>query len=101
SGGQRKILGVAKALMAAPRLLIMDEPSSGLSPRFVAEVIGMLVRFRAAGSSLLIAEQNVKFLEIADRVSILDGGRIGFAGTVDEVRANSAIAQAYFGLKGR
>ena len=101
SGGQRKMLGVAKALMASPRLVIMDEPSSGLSPRFVAEVITMLVRFRTAGASLLIAEQNVKFLEIADRVYVLDGGRIGFAGTVEEVRANRAIHEAYFGLKGQ
>jgi branched-chain amino acid transport system ATP-binding protein len=98
SGGQRKILGVAKALMASPRLVIMDEPSSGLSPRFVSEVIRMLVRFRGKGASLLIAEQNVKFLEIADRVYVLDGGRIRFAGTVEETRANSAIHEAYFGL---
>ncbi|MGO9409241.1 MAG: ABC transporter ATP-binding protein [Spirochaetia bacterium] len=100
SGGQRKILGVAKALMASPRLIIMDEPSSGLSPRFVSEVIAMLVRFRTEGASLLIAEQNVKFLEIADRVYVLDGGRIAFSGTVEEVRANRAIHEAYFGLKG-
>ena len=101
SGGQRKMLGVAKALMANPRLLIMDEPSSGLSPRFVAEVFTMLVRFRTEGVSLLLAEQNVKFLEIADRVYVLDGGRIVFAGTVEEVRANRAISEAYFGLKGQ
>ncbi|HUI71437.1 MAG TPA: ABC transporter ATP-binding protein [Spirochaetia bacterium] len=100
SGGQRKMLGVAKALMADPRLLIMDEPSSGLSPRFVDEVIAMLVRFRSRGAGLFIAEQNVKFLDIADRVYVLDGGRISFGGTVEEVRANRAIREAYFGLKG-
>jgi len=94
------MLGVAKALMADPRLLIMDEPSSGLSPRFVDEVIAMLVRFRSRGAGLLIAEQNVKFLDIADRVYVLDGGRISFGGTVEEVRANRAIREAYFGLKG-
>jgi branched-chain amino acid transport system ATP-binding protein len=101
SGGQRKMLGVAKALMANPRLVIMDEPSSGLSPRFVAEVITTLSRFRAEGASFLIAEQNVKFLDIADRVYVLDGGRIRFSGTVAEVRANRAIHEAYFGLTGR
>jgi len=101
SGGQRKMLGVAKALMAGPRLVIMDEPSSGLSPRFVGEVIRMLVELRTGGASLLIAEQNVKFLEIADRVYVLDGGRITFAGTVEEVRANKAIREAYFGIAGR
>jgi branched-chain amino acid transport system ATP-binding protein len=98
SGGQRKMLGVAKALMASPRLIIMDEPSSGLSPRLVAEVIRTLVRFRTQGASLLIAEQSVKFLEIAERVYVLDGGRISFAGTVEELRANTAIREAYFGV---
>jgi len=100
SGGQRKMLGVAKALMASPRLVIMDEPSSGLSPRFVGEVIKMLSRFRTQGVSFLIAEQNVKFLELADRVYVLDGGRITFSGTAEELRADRAINEAYFGLKG-
>ena len=98
SGGQRKMLAVAKALVARPRLIIMDEPSSGLSPRFVGEVIKVLARFRVEGASLLIAEQSVKFLEIADRVYVLDAGRISFGGTVEEVRANRAIREAYFGL---
>lgn len=100
SGGQRKMLGVAKALMSRPRLVIMDEPSSGLSPLFVGEVIKMLTGFRSQGTSFLIAEQNVKFLEIADRVYVLDSGRISFSGSVEELRANRAIHEAYFGLKG-
>ncbi|TAM90547.1 ATP-binding cassette domain-containing protein [bacterium] len=100
SGGQRKILGVAKALAAKPHLLVMDEPSAGLSPRFVNEVVRVLAGFhRAPGLSLLIAEQNVKFLEIADRVYTLDGGRTGFNGSVAEARENDAIRRAYFGLK--
>ena len=100
SGGQRKMLGVVKALMASPRLVIMDEPSSGLSPRYVGEVIKMLARFRTQGVSFLIAEQNVKFLDLADRVYVLDGGRISFSGTVEELKADKAIHEAYFGLKG-
>ncbi|HTZ80228.1 MAG TPA: ABC transporter ATP-binding protein [Stellaceae bacterium] len=99
SGGQRKMLGVAKALAANPRLLVMDEPSAGLSPLFVKEVIQVLARFREQGLALLIAEQNVKFLELADRVYTLDGGRIGFAGTVPEMHANDALHRAYFGLR--
>ena len=99
SGGQRKILGVAKALAAKPRLLVMDEPSAGLSPLFVKEVIQVLGQFRELGLSLLIAEQNVRFLDIADRVYTLEGGRIGFAGTVQQMHANSALENAYFGLK--
>jgi|SRR5579872_1532512 len=100
SGGQRKMLGVAKALAAKPHLLVMDEPSAGLSPLFVKEVVRVLSGFHhAPGLSLLIAEQNVKFLEIADRVYTLDGGRVGFNGSVDEARENDAIRRAYFGLK--
>jgi branched-chain amino acid transport system ATP-binding protein len=99
SGGQRKMLGVAKALAGNPTLLVMDEPSSGLSPLFVKEVVRLLGSFRSAGLSLLIAEQNVKFLELADRVYTLDGGRIGFAGTVAAMHENDALRRAYFGLK--
>ena len=61
SGGQRKMLGIVKALVGNPRLLIMDEPSAGLSPRYVKEVIGVLAQFRDKRLALLIAEQNVKF----------------------------------------
>ncbi len=101
SGGQRKMLGVAKALMSLPKLLVMDEPSAGLSPLFVKEVIDFLVKSTEQSSlSLLIAEQNVKFLEIADRVYVLDGGRITFAGTVLELVADDAVKRAYFGLDG-
>jgi branched-chain amino acid transport system ATP-binding protein len=99
SGGQRKMLGVAKALAGNPRLLVMDEPSAGLSPLFVKEVVRVLGSFRDQGLSLLIAEQNVRFLELADRVYTLDGGRIGFSGTVEAMHANDAVRRAYFGLK--
>jgi branched-chain amino acid transport system ATP-binding protein len=99
SGGQRKMLGIAKALAGNPRLLIMDEPSAGLSPLFVKEVIRALDGFRGQGLSFLIAEQNVKFLELADRVYTLEGGRIGFEGTVAAMHKNDALRRAYFGLK--
>jgi len=99
SGGQRKMLGIAKALVGDPRLLIMDEPSAGLSPRYVKEVIGVLAQFRDKQLALLIAEQNVKFLVLADRVYTLDNGQIGFAGTVVAMQENDALRRAYFGLK--
>jgi branched-chain amino acid transport system ATP-binding protein len=99
SGGQRKMLGIAKALASNPRLVIMDEPSAGLSPLLVKDVIRVLANLRGKGLAFLIAEQNVKFLDLADRVYTLDGGRIGFTGTVAEVHANDALQRAYFGLK--
>jgi branched-chain amino acid transport system ATP-binding protein len=99
SGGQRKMLGIAKALVGNPRLLIMDEPSAGLSPRYVKEVIGVLAQFRDKQLALLIAEQNVKFLALADRVYTLDNGQISFAGTVAAMQENDALRRAYFGLK--
>jgi len=99
SGGERKMLGIAKALAGSPRLLLMDEPSAGLSPLYVKEVIHVLARFRGEGLSLLIAEQNVRFLELADRVYTLEGGHIGFEGTVAAMHENDALRRAYFGLK--
>ncbi len=99
SGGQRKMLGIAKALAGNPRVLVMDEPSAGLSPLYVKEVIGVLAPFREKQLALLIAEQNVKFLELADRVYTLDNGRIGFSGTVAAMHENDALRRAYFGLK--
>jgi len=99
SGGQRKMLGIAKALSAEPKLLVMDEPSAGLSPLFVKEVIRILSDLRGRGLALLIAEQNIGFLEVATRVFVLEGGRIRFSGTVAEMSGNEALHRAYFGLK--
>jgi branched-chain amino acid transport system ATP-binding protein len=99
SGGQRKMLGIAKAMAGKPKLLIMDEPSAGLSPLLVQDVIGVLEQARKQGLSLLIAEQNVKFLDLADRVYTLENGAVDFTGSVAELHANDALYRAYFGLK--
>ena len=79
--------------------LVMDEPSAGLSPLFVKEVIRILGDLRGRGLALLIAEQNIGFLEVATRVFVLEGGRIRFSGTVAEMTDNAALRRAYFGLK--
>ena len=94
------MLGIAKALAGTPLLLVMDEPSAGLSPLFVNEVIEVLGRFRAEGLSLLVAEQNVQFLDLADHVFTIEGGRTRFSGTVAELAADDHLRRAYFGLAG-
>jgi branched-chain amino acid transport system ATP-binding protein len=99
SGGQRKLVGVAKALACSPKLIVMDEPSSGLSPLAVKEVISALSKVQAdLGTSMLIAEQNVAFTEIAERVVVIEGGRVGFTGTVSELESDDALRKAFFGL---
>jgi branched-chain amino acid transport system ATP-binding protein len=98
SGGQRKMLGMAKALASSPKLLVMDEPSAGLSPLFVGQVIQVLGKFREQGLAMLIAEQNIAFLDLADRVFTLEGGRIRFEGSVAELEADDSLHKAYFGL---
>jgi len=99
SGGQRKMLGVAKTLMSNPKLVIMDEPSSGLSPKFVKRVIEVLNMFHEEEKvAMLIAEQNISFLDFAEKTYILDGGKIIFEGSVSELKSNNIIREAYFGI---
>ena len=98
SGGQRKMLGIAKVLVAQPRLLLMDEPSSGLAPVFVKQVVEVLRTSIGDGTALLIAEQNVAFLELADRGYLIDHGRVRVSGTRAELEASDAVRETYFGL---
>lgn len=98
SGGQRKMLGIAKVLVSEPKLLLMDEPSSGLAPVFVKQVVEVLQTAIGGGTALLLAEQNVAFLPLADRGYLIDGGRVRFSGTREELEASDAVHAAYFGL---
>lgn len=98
SGGQRKMLGIAKVLVSQPKLLLMDEPSSGLAPVFVKQVIEVLKTAITGGMTLLIAEQNIAFLPLAERGYLVDGGRIKLSGTREELQASDAVHEAYFGL---
>ncbi|MGC8492407.1 MAG: ABC transporter ATP-binding protein [Syntrophobacteraceae bacterium] len=99
SGGQRKMLGVAKTLMAHPKLVIMDEPSSGLSPKFVKKVVEVLKLLHEQEKvSMLIAEQNVSFIDFAEKIYILDKGRVTFDGGVEELKQNDTIRETYFGI---
>ena len=100
SGGQRKMVGISKCLVAKPSLLLMDEPSAGLSPRYVGEVIAHLQGLRNTGITLLIAEQNVSFLAAADQACVIEGGRINFRGSIDDFEGNAVLHDAFFGLDG-
>lgn len=98
SGGQRKMVGIAKCVMAQPSLLIMDEPSAGLSPKFVSEVVETLIKLHADGLTLLVAEQNVEFLKLAQTAVVLEGGYVRFNGPVAELSNNKTLHDAFFGI---
>lgn len=98
SGGQRKMLIMARAIMGSPELLVVDEPSGGLSPLFVDKVIDVISLLKKKGMSILISEQNVEFAYLADRIYVMDNGRITFSGTPEEALKNNSIHSAYFNI---
>jgi len=99
SGGQQQMLAIGRALMAEPRLLLLDEPSMGLAPRLVAEIFGCVQRLRAADTAVLLVEQNARAaLAIADRAYVLETGRIVLAGTGQALAADPGVRAAYLGL---
>jgi branched-chain amino acid transport system ATP-binding protein len=98
SGGQQQMLAVARALMARPKMLLMDEPSLGLSPKLVSEVFGLIAELRDLGMTILLIEQNVRMtLDIVDRAYLVNTGRVEFAGTPGEIRQHADLEQAYLG----
>jgi len=99
SGGQQQMVAISRALMARPRLLLIDEPSLGLSPKIVEEVFDVIRAIHAEGVSVLLIEQNAaKALALAERAYVMEGGRIVSAGKPAELRAQPHIREAYLGL---
>ena len=102
SGGERQMLALGRALMARPKLLMLDEPSLGLAPLVVREVFRAIAELRAAGVSILLVEQNARAaLEVADYGYVLETGETVLEGTAAELTANPRVAQTYLGLAGR
>ena len=98
SGGEQQMLAIGRALMSAPRLLLLDEPSSGLAPKAMAEVFRKIDALRERGTTILLVEQNVSAaLQIADRGYVLEVGQVVLEGTSEELLANRDVRRAYLG----
>jgi branched-chain amino acid transport system ATP-binding protein len=99
SGGEQKMLAIGRALMGNPELLILDEPSEGLSPLMVKTLIGAIQQIREEGVTLLVADQNVKFARlIASRGYIMEEGHVRHTGTLEELWANEQVIRRYLAV---
>jgi branched-chain amino acid transport system ATP-binding protein len=99
SGGEQQMLAIGRALMAKPRVLLLDEPSMGLAPTLVEQIFDTIVRIHDDGTAILLVEQNASMaLEVADRGYILQTGEIVLADTADNLRDNDEVRRAYLGV---
>ena len=98
SGGEQQMLAMGRALMSHPSIILMDEPSMGLSPIFVNEIFDIIQQVSKSGTTVLLVEQNAKkALSIADRAYVLETGKIVLEGKASDLLENDAIKKAYLG----
>jgi branched-chain amino acid transport system ATP-binding protein len=102
SGGERQMLALGRALMARPRVLMLDEPSLGLAPLIVREIFRIIAELRKTGVSILLVEQNARAaLQVADYGYVLETGEIALAGPAAELAVNPKVVETYLGFSGR
>jgi len=98
SGGEQQMLAIGRAMMADPKLLLLDEPSMGLAPRFVEEIFRIISEFKAEQRTILLVEQNARAaLEIADQAYVVESGRITLSGPAAQVANDASVVAAYLG----
>ncbi len=98
SGGEQQMLAIGRALMGAPRLLLLDEPSMGLAPLFVEEIFAIVASLRREGTTIMLVEQNASAaLEIADEAYVLETGRVVLSGAASVVAEDAGVVAAYLG----
>lgn len=98
SGGEQQMLAMGRALMSKPSIILMDEPSMGLSPLYVNEIFDIIQKIRAGGTTVLLVEQNAKkALSIADRAYVLETGTIKLSGAASDLISDESIKKAYLG----